>query len=258
MLSRRAGAWRADVAGSAWPVERLAEMLRDLQVAAALARRERDDPLHACGRFPRVSLEERVDDVAGARLDREQLDAHRPSRVVVAADDPRLLQHPDEHPRVVALVEHGCEPVRLDDATRITDGAVHQAQQIGCRHPAEREAPERGGVRVAREEDGVARSPVPSRATHHLHVALERVREVHERDEAHVGLVDPHPERGRRDDDGEVACDEGVLHARPLVRFETGVVVLRADPVPPQRAGDLLARAPGAGVDDRGSSVDRA
>ena len=146
----------------------------------------------------------------------------------------------------------------LDDAAgrRITRYTPRSRSGVGTPPSAKRRSD--GSVGVAREQDGVARGAVAPGAADHLHVALERVREVDERDESYVGLVDAHPERGRRDDDRDVSRDERVLDARPLVRFETGVVVLGPDPVAAERARDLLARAPGARVDDRSASVDRA
>ena len=99
----------------------------------------------------------------------------------------------------------------------------------------------------------------PSRpgAADHLHVALQRVREVDERDEPDVRLVDAHAERGRGDDDARAAVDERLLHPRPLVRFQPGVVVLGPDAVADERARDLLAGATGARVDDRDAVVER-
>ena len=81
---------------------------------------------------------------------------------------------------------------------------------------------------------------------------------VDERDETHVRLVDPHPERGRRDDDGRPALDECLLDARALAALEPCVVVLGSDPVAAERPRDLLARPPRTGVDDRRAAVDLA
>ena len=133
------------------------------------------------------------------------------------------------------------ERSRLDGAAGRADGAVHGAQLVRGRDAAQREASERGGVGVARRGARCRSGAVPARAADHLHVALEGVGQVDESDEPHVGLVDPHPERGRRDDDGEPAGHERVLDARPLAGLEPGVVVLRPDPVAAERAGDLLA-----------------
>ena len=92
---------------------------------------------------------------------------------------------------------------------------------------------------------------VAAGAADHLHVALERVGKVDERDEPDVRLVDAHAEGRRRDHDGRAAGDEVLLHARPLRRLEPRVVVLGANPVAAQRPRDLLARASRARVDDR-------
>ena len=114
-----------------------------------------------------------------------------------------------------------------------------------------------GGVGRARQQQRLARLSVAAAAPDHLHVALERVRVVEEADEAHVRLVDSHPERGRRDDAADPAADEVVLHARALVGLETGVVVLEPQPVAAQRARDALAGVARAGVDDRAAVAHR-
>ena len=135
--------------------------------------------------------------------------------------------------------------------------AVDAAQELRRRNVPQREASQGGGVGVAGEEHGVARRAVAARAADHLDVALERVGVVDERDEPHVGLVDPHPERRRRDDDGRPAGDERLLDARPLVRLEPGVVMRGADAVTDERPRDLLARAARARVDDRRRAAER-
>ena len=218
------------------------ETMRSTRTAAARAER----------------VEERLERGARAVADRQQLDLHRSPRVVVAADDAGLLEQADEHARVVAVADRVREHSRLDRPAGRADGAVDGAQLVRGRDAAQREASERGGIGVACEEHGVARGAVPACAADHLHVALERVGQVDEGDEPHVGLVDPHPERGRGDDDGEPAGDERVLDACPLAGLQPGVVVLRPDPVAAERAGDLLAAAARARVDDRGAAVGRA
>ena len=147
----------------------------------------------------------------------------------------------------------GGDGLGVDGAAAVAQHAVDTAQQIGGRNVPQRETAKRRGVGVAGEKHGVARRAVPARAADHLDVALERVREVDERDEPHVGLVDPHPEGGRRDHDGRPSRDEGLLDARPLLRLEPGVVVLGTDAVTDEHSCDLLAGPPGTGVDDRGA-----
>ena len=228
-------------------------MLGHLEMAAARRVGERDDPLDARRRLVRQPVEQAVDDRSRAVLDRQQLDAHRTSRVVAAPDDARLLQHPDEDTRIAVVPDRGGDGFGVDGAAAVAQHAVDAAQQVGGRHVPQREAAERRGIGVAGEKHGVARRAVPARATDHLDVALERVGEVDERDEPHVGLVDPHPEGGRRDHDGRPSRDECLLDARPLLRLEPGVVVLGADAVTDEHSCDLLAGSPGAGVDDRGA-----
>ena len=226
-------------------------MLDDLEVAAALDVRERDDPLDARGRLACVSVEHHLELATGVRGERKELDPHRAACVVPAPHDAGLLEHPDEHARVVGAADGVVERFGQDDAACVPERPVHRSQELGGRDASEREPPQRRRVGVAGEEHGVARLPVATGPSDHLHVAFERVGEVDERDEADVRLVDAHAEGGRCDHNGRATGDEGLLHARPFRRLEARVVVLRADPVAPQRPRDLLAGAPRARVDDR-------
>ncbi len=74
-------------------------------------------------------------------------------------------------------------------------------------------------------------------------------------DQPHVGLVDAHAERVRRNDHVDLAAHEGVLHSGTFVARQTGVVVRRLQPVAAEQLGDLLAVAPRAAVDDRGPEL---
>ncbi len=150
-------------------------MLRDLKMAAARRVGERDDALDARRGLTGVAVEHRVHDAAGAALDGEDLDAHRASDVVATPHDPRLLEHSDEHARIVIVTHRLRECAGFDDAAALPDDAVHRSQHLGRRHAAEREAPESGRVGVACEEDGVARTAVAARPADHLDVTLERV-----------------------------------------------------------------------------------
>ncbi len=94
-------------------------------------------------------------------------------------------------------------------------------------------------------------SAVASRAADLLHVLLQRAGVVREADEPHVRLVDAHAESGRRHHRLDAAAEEVVLDARPLLRFEPGVVVRGAKAVADEHARELLGRAARARVDDR-------
>ncbi len=196
--------------------------------------RTHEQRLHAVGRVLRC---------------RKQLDAHAPAFVVAARHELGLLEHPDEH-AWIALGRGGRELVRVDAAPRLAQRAVHRPQLRGRRHVRDGEPAKRRGVARAREQERVARHAVPPRAPDHLDVLLERAGVVDEADEAHVGLVDPHPESSRRDDDLRAARDEVVLDARALLRLEPRVVVLRPEAVSAQDACELLRRAARARVDD--------
>jgi len=73
-----------------------------------------------------------------------------------------------------------------------------------------------------------------------LVVALHRLGEVDVRDEAHVGLVDAHPERDRGDHDDAVLAEEAGLVARPQRGVEAGVIRQCVDPLRAQMLGRLL------------------
>ncbi len=106
------------------------------------------------------------------------------------------------------------------------------------------------------EQQRVRRAPVAAGPADHLHVALERLREVVERDEADVGLVDPHPERRRRDDRLDPPLDERLLRLGALGRLEPGVVVGRGEVMRAQRPSEALAAAARPRVDDRRGAVE--
>ena len=167
-----------------------------------------------------------------------------------------MLEHPDEDARVSLGYERR-EVVGIDCAARIPDRAIDGTELGGSGHVGYREPPERRRVARAREEERLARLAVPARSPDHLDVALDRVRVVDETDEPHVGLVDPHAERRRRDDGLRPAGDEVVLDARPLLRLEPGVVVLGSEAVTAEDARELLRRPARARVDDRRAAAQR-
>ena len=84
-----------------------------------------------------------------------------------------------------------------------------------------------------------------------LVVALERGRQRPVPDGAHVGLVDAHAERGRRDHDAVVGGHEARLARVALGRAEARVVRLGGQVGLAQALGDVLAAGARAGVDDR-------
>ena len=76
---------------------------------------------------------------------------------------------------------------------------------------------------------GVGGQAVAAGAAGLLVVALDVLRQVEVRDEAHVGLVDAHAEGDRRDHHDAVLAQEAVLVALAHAGVEAGVVGQRAD-----------------------------
>ena len=68
-------------------------------------------------------------------------------------------------------------------------------------------------VRQPVRHPGVGRQAVAAGAARLLVIALDAFRQVEVRDEAHVGLVDAHAERDRRDHHDAVVAEEAVLVA---------------------------------------------
>ena len=101
-------------------------------------------------------------------------------------------------------------------------------------------------------EPGRGRQPVAARAAGLLVVALDRLRQVEVRDEAHVGLVDAHAERDRGDHDDAVLAQEAglVRGARPAV--EPGVVGQRGEALAGEELGGPVHRRAREAVDDAG------
>ena len=213
----------------------------------ALRLGEADEPVGARQRLLLVAREQRVDPRGGVGRRLGHLDLHRAAGVEAAPDEPDLLEHADEHARVGLAA-----PQLLGrDLAAAAEPRVRRAQVVDGRDVGAREPAQLLGVGTAREQERVGRAAVAAGPADHLDVALERLRVVVERDEADVGLVDPHPERGRRDDGLDAALDERLLRRRALVRLEPGVVVDGGEIVHAQRARERLAAAAGAGVDDR-------
>ena len=129
----------------------------------------------------------------------------------------------------------------IDRAAEIADGPVDAPEVVGLGHVRHGKSPHGGRIRGACKQQRFARCAVPAAAPHHLYVALERVRVVEQTDEPNVGFVDPHAKSRRRGDAADAAGNEVVLHTRALAGLEARVVVLHAEAVSAQRAGNPLA-----------------
>ena len=84
-----------------------------------------------------------------------------------------------------------------------------------------------------------------------LRVALEALRQVVVVDVADVGLVDPHAERDRRDDDVRGRARPPLLHLDAVLGVHAGVVGARGEAGLGEQGGDTLRRALQRDVDDR-------
>ena len=100
------------------------------------------------------------------------------------------------------------------------------------------------------EEQAVAGQAVATRAPHLLIPGLDVLREIAVDDEAHVRLVDPHPERDGRHHHVHLVAPERLLIARALLVRQAGVVGHRAHAVGAQIGGRLVHRAAREAVDD--------
>ena len=100
------------------------------------------------------------------------------------------------------------------------------------------------------EEDAVARQPVPPRASDLLIPRLDVRRHVAVDDEAHVRLVDPHPEGDRRDHDVDLVPGERLLVVGARLVVESRVVGHRVHALAAQELGHLLDGLPRQAVDD--------
>ena len=146
---------------------------------------------------------------------------------VLAPASDRLAQR--EH-RVEMLPEARLEAAiagaLVDDAALLHD----VAESVG--HPRDR------GLAVAAGAAGL------------LVVALDGLRQVDVRDEAHVGLVDAHAERDRRDHHDAVVAEEPRLVRGADRRVEARVVRQRVDALRAQVLGGLLDGLAAERVDD--------
>ena len=196
---------------------------------------EADEPVGAGERLALVASEQRVDSLGRVGRWVGHLDLHRTARVEAAAHEPDLLEHSDEHAWIGLVAELLRRDLGAAAQPRIDRAEVVDGRDVRAREPAQL-------LRVgpAREQERVRGAAVAAGPADHLHVALERLGVVVERHEADVGLVDPHPEGGRRHDRLDPALDEGLLRGRALGRLEAR----RGSGRPPDRG--RAACAPGS------------
>ena len=236
------------------PDEGLAEVCGHLLVAAHARLRERDDSVGTRLGNEARAVEKRFDSFARIGGSGREVDSHQPPLVEAPLEEACLLEHADEDTRI-AFRHEDREVVGVDEPVRVSQRTVDRSELRRRRHVGDREAPERGCVARAREQERLARLAVPSGAPDHLDVPLERVRVVDEADEPHVRLVDAHAERRRGDDRLCLSGHEGVLNPRAFLCFEARVVVLGSESMTAEDTRELLGRASRAGVDDRGAAA---
>ena len=118
-------------------------------------------------------------------------------------------------------------------------------------------APRAREIVGAPEQPRLGRVAVAPGAAGFLVIGLDRLGRAGVGDEAHVGLVDPHPEGDRRGDDHVFGRDEGRLVALAHRAVEPGVIGARRAPGAAELLGDLLGRDAAGGVDDARARCDR-
>src|SRR6478736_2889811 len=92
---------------------------------------------------------------------------------------------------------------------------------------------------------------VSSGATDLLRVRLESLRQVEVVDVAHVGLVDAHAERDRRDDDVRIRACPPLLHLDAVISVHARVVGTRRQACRNEQRSDTLRRTLQSDVNDR-------
>ncbi len=112
------------------------------------------------------------------------------------------------------------------------------------------EAEDRLHVCAAEEQQTVGAQAVAPRPADLLVVALQVGRQVVVQDEAHVRLVDPHPERDRGDDDGDLVAGEKLLVARARRLVHPRVIGQHGPALRRQLCGQPIHAVPRAAVDD--------
>jgi len=125
-------------------------------------------------------------------------------------------------------------------------GAMHLMtrilKQLEDRHSIDQE--ERATVRAAAllhdvgeaiRHPGGGRLAIATGAPGFLVISLDALRQIEMRHETHVGLVDTHAERDRRDDHDAVLVDEAILMAGAQISVKAGVIGQRPYAGPGQR-----------------------
>ena len=156
-------------------------------------------------------------------------------------------------PGVLAEVAEQLGPAAFD---RLAQGQ-HRVQ-MGSLAAAVGQVPGRGldqlalldHVLQAVGQPRAGRQPVPPGPAGLLVVPLDRAGQVQVGHEAHVGLVDAHPERDRGHHDQAVLPQEAGLVPGPGEGVQPCVVGQRGDPVGGQELSRLLHRGPRQAVDD--------
>ena len=115
--------------------------------------------------------------------------------------------------------------------------------------------PEHDHVLQAVGHPGVGRVAVPSRPSGLLVVRLDALGKVQMGHEAHVGLVDSHPEGDRRDHDHAFLAEEAVLVRLALPLAEARVVGERVDAGVPEPLGGAVHSLSREAVHDPGLSL---
>ena len=127
------------------------------------------------------------------------------------------------YPKKLARREHhfvGVPAPRAADRTEnLGDIPLRQAA-LGCQVELGLE------VALGEQQNTVRGLAVPSRPARFLQVILDGTRYVGVHHQAHVFLVDAHAECVCRDDDRDIAGDEGVLNPLLVGRIETGMEVI--------------------------------
>ena len=139
-------------------------------------------------------------------------------------------------------------PVEAGPAQALTDPFEHAVLDAGA---LDEEHVERL-VLLLGEQQAAGGPPVAAGAPDLLVVGLQRGGHCGVGDRPHVGFIDPHPERVRRDDDRHLARHEPFLGPVSNPAIKPGVVGERLDAeLTSKLIRQLLARRPRPGIDDR-------